>query len=612
MNELYQSPILNALGWAIAGSFWQMGLLWLIHQIVFVIPFRQKPGIKHGSAVLLLGIGTIWFMSTLFLRLNRIREMQSYIFQIDNDHAATGTTVWSLNGLVTKGEKFLPYFSAAYLIVLIFLFFRLAQGFIVTQKIFNSKQAKPAGHWQHFVDRMCLQLNINRNVIIYLSEVINVPATIGFIKPVILLPLATLNNLSIREVEAIILHEIAHIKRFDYLINIIVSIVETLLFFNPFARLFSLSIRKERELCCDDFVIHYQRDPHCYANALLSLEKSRIAPTMAMAATGKETLLLGRVKRILQVPDQQIQYRHRLIALFIVASLIMFLAILNPPKPHLQKATNSAYLFKKQDGSNFNYSLPTIFKSIESESPDGKQTRETVVRSNEQKKIKADKKIKDKGNQFQDLAFGNGIHQLREELQYEAPLAIANGPVFFSPEWPQNYPAPLYRFDNNMSFEYSTESHKDEAEADLHRTHDDAQNMNRRKTVRSSDKTDENEESLVKLFGLVDMGKFIESNDQLKMSIGAQSPEATMPRVRSSPSPEAMMPGLRAYQNQVYRKKVEMTEQELKKMETDAIQYTRARTKSKAVIHRFSSEDGTQISIIQENGKIEITLKDNR
>ncbi len=397
MNEFYQSPILYALGWAIAGSFWQMGLLWMVYQLFFAIPFRQKPGVKHGAAVLLLGFGSGWFLVTFFQQLYKTRDIQSYIYRIDTDisNISLKPSI-TLHGLIMEAEKFLPYFSAAYLFVLVFLFFRLAQGFIITQQISNNKQLQPSMQWQHFVDRLCVQMNINREILVYLSETINVPATVGFLKPVILLPVATLNQLTISQAEAIILHEIAHIKRFDYLINIIVSIIETLLFFNPFARLLSVSIRKERELCCDDFVISYQRDPQSYAHALLSLEKTRNTRNLAMAATGKESLLLGRVKRILQVPDQPIQYRHHLMALFIVASLIMFMAILNPPRTRTFEYTaaiNSQ--LEKQENETLYYSLPTIFNSIQKElhvasGPDKN------VKSREKKPLKAEKKNKNK------------------------------------------------------------------------------------------------------------------------------------------------------------------------------------------------------------------------
>ena len=118
-------------------------------------------------------------------------------------------------------------------------------------------------------------MGISRKVSVWISQHIDVPATIGFIKPVILIPFASLNNLSGDQLEAIILHELSHIKRNDYLINIMVAVIETILFFNPFVVLLSKVIKRERENCCDDFVLQYRYDPHSYAYALLRLEQSR-------------------------------------------------------------------------------------------------------------------------------------------------------------------------------------------------------------------------------------------------------------------------------------------------------------------------------------------------
>lgn len=92
---------------------------------------------------------------------------------------------------------------------------------------------------------------------LFLSEKMLIPFTAGFIKPMILFPVALLNRLSEEQVEAILLHEMAHIKRHDYLFNILQRIMEIVLFFNPMIWLLAKDIRREREFCCDDLVIDY-------------------------------------------------------------------------------------------------------------------------------------------------------------------------------------------------------------------------------------------------------------------------------------------------------------------------------------------------------------------
>jgi beta-lactamase regulating signal transducer with metallopeptidase domain len=317
MEQIYQSAILQALGWAIADSIWQMALLWLLYQLCVGLPIRNNPVVRHLAATIALFIGGIWFIGNVVYKLMHI--------------SASGN---SGNGkfdpsLVNWMESLLPYLSSAYLVVLVVLMAKFVQSIILTQRL-RIPENIPAQEWQDFVDAMALRFFIDRKVFIQISETINVPATIGFVKPVILLPIASVNNLSVSQVEAIIMHELAHIKRYDYLINLIASFIETLVFFNPFTYLLSSQIRKECELCCDDAVLSQKQDPGQYAYALLLLEKSRQRYPLMVAATGKETLLLGRVKRILNQPEQKVKYKHKLLALVLVAGLIMALSLITP------------------------------------------------------------------------------------------------------------------------------------------------------------------------------------------------------------------------------------------------------------------------------------------
>jgi beta-lactamase regulating signal transducer with metallopeptidase domain len=124
------------------------------------------------------------------------------------------------------------------------------------------------------------------------------PLTIGYLKPLILLPLASINNLTVQQVEAVLLHELSHIKRFDYLVNILVSIIHTLLYFNPFARLLIRVVQEERENCCDQMVLQFGYDRVGYASALLSLEKTSLqSHSFVLGAAGRRNLL-SRIEKI--------------------------------------------------------------------------------------------------------------------------------------------------------------------------------------------------------------------------------------------------------------------------------------------------------------------------
>ncbi|MCL2647005.1 MAG: hypothetical protein FWD61_08365 [Phycisphaerales bacterium] len=133
------------------------------------------------------------------------------------------------------------------------------------------------------------------------SALVEVPTLVGFFRPVILLPLTVTSGLSAEQVSALIAHELAHVRRWDFLVNAMQSVIETLLFYHPAVWWISRRIRQEREHCCDDLVVSLGTSRVAYAKALTEMESLRPATAFAMAANS--TSLLPRIRRILQVPS---------------------------------------------------------------------------------------------------------------------------------------------------------------------------------------------------------------------------------------------------------------------------------------------------------------------
>jgi GWxTD domain-containing protein len=126
-----------------------------------------------------------------------------------------------------------------------------------------------------------------------------VPAVIGFLKPVILVPAGLLAGLPAEQLEGILAHELAHIRRCDYLVNLAQSLVEGLLYYHPAVWWVSSVVRAERENCCDDVAVAVSGDARGYAAALANLEESRwTAPETALAASGGD--LMKRIRRLLE------------------------------------------------------------------------------------------------------------------------------------------------------------------------------------------------------------------------------------------------------------------------------------------------------------------------
>src|SRR3954451_15353943 len=195
--------------------------------------------------------------------------------------------------------------------MLIFLIARLSRTFYLTQRIRKDGLQNPDIELLLFVKRTASYLGIKKEVKIYFSNFIESPLTLGFLKPLILVPIASINHLTTDQLEALLLHELAHIKRADYLINILQSVIQTLLFFNPFVQLLGQLIKKERENCCDDWVLQFQYNPAMYAEALLRIASIPAGHGFTMNATGSKNDLLSRVKRMLNQQEKSHCYRNQ-------------------------------------------------------------------------------------------------------------------------------------------------------------------------------------------------------------------------------------------------------------------------------------------------------------
>jgi beta-lactamase regulating signal transducer with metallopeptidase domain len=296
--------------------------------ILFINIFKKASAhTRHGMALLMLATGALWsgisFVETLFFP----------------DHSNPAT--WLSDLIVSEGQpgpgiisgisrllvEALPYCSFAYLLVLFFLFIRYSGQYLYSRRLKGTGLSRIQPECRLFVEETRQLMGVRKKVQVWLSSLVEGPVTLGYFKPMILIPIATANHLSLQQVEAILLHELAHIRRNDYLLNLGVAALEILFFFNPFSRLLIRDIKSEREHRCDDLVMQFRYDPQCYVSALLSLATGvQGNPQLALAATGNnDQLLLGRVKRILKMPRTQDRPGVRaLLFLFFTLSITCF------------------------------------------------------------------------------------------------------------------------------------------------------------------------------------------------------------------------------------------------------------------------------------------------
>ncbi|HEY0512218.1 MAG TPA: M56 family metallopeptidase [Thermoanaerobaculia bacterium] len=167
------------------------------------------------------------------------------------------------------------------------------------------RQERPAGEeLQALARTLGRRLGIARAVALLESAAVSVPMVVGWLRPVVLVPASALAGLSPRQLEAILAHELAHVRRHDYLINLLQTVVETLLFYHPAVWWVSAQVRRERENCCDDLAVAVCGDRLGYARALADLEGLRApASSLILAASGGS--LVERIRRLIGAPVHQ-------------------------------------------------------------------------------------------------------------------------------------------------------------------------------------------------------------------------------------------------------------------------------------------------------------------
>jgi beta-lactamase regulating signal transducer with metallopeptidase domain len=197
-------------------------------------------------------------------------------------------------------EPLLPWLSAAWAVGVMLFSARPLAGLVTVRRLRRRGLSPPSPPLRRLGDDLVGRMGIRRSVDIAQSALVGVPTVLGCLRPIVLLPASAVSGLSMQQLELILAHELAHVRRHDYLVNMLQTGIETLLFYHPATWWVSAQVRKERENCCDDVAVRLCGSGAAYVRALLAVAEQHATSKLALAATGGS--LVQRARRLLS-PD---------------------------------------------------------------------------------------------------------------------------------------------------------------------------------------------------------------------------------------------------------------------------------------------------------------------
>lgn len=333
LTEIIPNTLAESLGITIMHSLWQIALIGLFLWFALFLARKAKAVVRYrlamGGLLLMVAFPVITFLNhspeaTSIVETNVVSATNLSIAGPDLlpmavVHDTVGGVAEQLSAFFTQNASWI---SMLWLLGMVFFAVRLIGGYMASRRLRSRGVSPVSFDLQDKLQQLARQMGIRMPVRIMQSTKISSPLVMGSLKPMVLIPASIIGQMQPSQMEYILLHELAHIRRWDYLANIVQSLAEVLLFFHPVVWLVSKQIRQERENCCDELVLTYNEDKIQYAKALLSLETMRQSGSgMAMAANGGK--LFQRIRRITGNPDHKPRRSQGVLALLLVLTLIV-------------------------------------------------------------------------------------------------------------------------------------------------------------------------------------------------------------------------------------------------------------------------------------------------
>lgn len=339
-DSILAESLMQATGMTLVHSLWQSSLVALLLWIALSMTGKKRASARYIASSAALGLIVIITVCTFIKLLSATTATAGMATEFQPvpdsypaaanvaNNAAHSARLTVPRLILTSSRFFENYYSIivfVWLTGVVFFSARFTGGIIIARQLRRKGIKLIPPSWSNTVTHLCRKIGIRRRVAILESLTARVPMVIGALKPVILVPAGLLTGIPYNQVEAIIAHELAHIKRNDFLVNLMQSIIEIVLFYHPAVWWISGVIRDERENCCDDHAVKACGDPLAYAKALISLQESvNTGSGTAVALTGnnRNHKLTNRIKRIIKMKSNNSNITERLMAVAILVMLV--------------------------------------------------------------------------------------------------------------------------------------------------------------------------------------------------------------------------------------------------------------------------------------------------
>ncbi len=322
ITGLIHNNLIFAIGMTIIHSFWQITIIYLVMRLTLRMMSASSSAIKYRiagfSMVSALLVSIITFIICYQPEpsgIMDIRPLQDASFRLAGEVIPPAKSFSLRSSLATA----LPWIVWIYFGGLLMMTLRMLSGSICLRRHARTGVRQPSPEIHVFFRQLCEKTGIIKKVRLFESFRIDIPEVIGYFKPLVIVPAGFFANMPFDQAGAILAHELAHIKRNDFLFNIIQSVIEMLFFYHPAIYLISSRTRDEREKCCDDMALAWCPGNETYARALARMAERGIKPSYpSVALMQNRKTLLERIRRILKQETMKTKISDRIFAGIIV------------------------------------------------------------------------------------------------------------------------------------------------------------------------------------------------------------------------------------------------------------------------------------------------------